>query len=33
VEPDAERAATYANAYDRYRELYAALRPLFNGAQ
>ena len=27
--PDAERAATYASSYERYRDLYAALRPLF----
>ncbi len=29
VRPDPERAAVYAAAYARYRELYAALRPLF----
>jgi xylulokinase len=29
VEPDAERAAIYADAYDSYRRLYDALRPLF----
>ena len=29
LEPDSERQAVYENAYARYRELYAALRPLF----
>jgi ribulose kinase len=29
VLPDAERRTGYATAYRRYRELYAALRPLF----
>jgi xylulokinase len=29
IEPNEERAATYADAYDNYRELYAALKPLF----
>jgi xylulokinase len=29
VEPDAERGAIYAEAYDSYRRLYDALRPLF----
>jgi xylulokinase len=29
VQPDAERCHVYSAAYDRYRRLYAALRPLF----
>jgi sugar (pentulose or hexulose) kinase len=29
VQPDAERANAYTSAYDRYRQLYNALRPLF----
>lgn len=29
VQPDGERAAIYETAYARYRQLYAALRPLF----
>jgi sugar (pentulose or hexulose) kinase len=29
VEPDPQRAEVYREAYARYRDLYAALRPLF----
>jgi hypothetical protein len=29
MRPDAERGLTYRVAYERYRQLYAALRPLF----
>jgi ribulose kinase len=29
IEPDPENQATYEASYERYRQLYAALRPLF----
>jgi ribulose kinase len=29
LQPNGERQAVYAEAYGRYRRLYAALRPLF----